>query len=205
MRIATRRSTPPSMSIPGGASARVDRALRTARTAAALAGQPDARADPRDGQDPPAPAGGPRRRVPGHWEGDLITGAGNRSAVATLVERKTRYELIAPCPDEPVRGHRRARECPSALPAHLSSPSPWTTAPNWSPARALPTPTGIQVYFSHPHSPWERGTNENTNGLLRQYFPRSTDLAEYTQTELDQIAAELNGRPRKTLYWNTAS
>jgi IS30 family transposase len=145
------------------------------------------------------------RRDPGHWEGDLILGTGNRSAIATLVERNTRYLMLAHLPDSHAAEHvldaliRRF----SALPAALTKSLTWDQGCEMSRHREFTTATGVPVYFCEPAKPWQRGSNENTNGLLRQYFPKGTDLSVHSAADLAAVAAELNTRPRKTLNWET--
>jgi IS30 family transposase len=145
------------------------------------------------------------RRVPGHWEGDLLIGSANKSAIATLVERQTRYVLLARLGNDRSTAHviNALKARITDLPADLVKSLTWDRGLELAAHKRFTSDTGIQVYFCDPHAPWQRGSNENTNGLLRQYLPRKLDLAARSQVELDQIAAELNGRPRKTLHWHT--
>ena len=143
------------------------------------------------------------RAIPGHWEGDLITGSKN-THIATLVERHSRFTMLVK-----VRGKdtvsvvdalsKQVRKLPSALRRSLT----WDRGMEMAHHKKFTVATDVQVYFCDPQSPWQRGTNENTNRLLRQYFPKGTDLSGYTQSDLNKVALRLNQRPRKTLGFST--
>jgi transposase, IS30 family len=141
------------------------------------------------------------RRQAGHWEGDLIVGAGQRSAIATLVERKMRLIMLVALPNghsAPLVGDALI-EAFSQLPAPLRRTLTWDQGNEMFHHPRIEHETGLRIYFADPHSPWQRGSNENANGLLRQYFPKGTDLAIWSSEQLDQVAAELNDRPRLCL------
>jgi len=167
------------------------------------------------------PAEANDRAVPGHWEGDLIVGL-ESSAIGTLVERSTRFTMLLHLPR--MKGHRskpRAKDGPAlaghgaeavrdaiassfaTLPDQLRRSLTWDQGAEMARHAQLRVDIGLAIYFCDPHSPWQRGTNENTNGLLRQYFPKGTDLTRYSRDDLDAVALALNSRPRKTLGWRT--
>ena len=152
------------------------------------------------------PADANDRAVPGHWEGDLLMGK-RMHAMATLVERKTRFVMLIALPN----GHAADVVADALadkiveLPEQLRRSLTWDQGKEMAAHARFSVQTGVPVYFCDPRSPWQRGSNENTNGLLRQYFPKRTEIAHYSQAELDAVAAELNGRPRQTLGWKTPS
>ncbi len=144
------------------------------------------------------------RAVPGHWEGDLLLGKAGKSQIATLVERSTRFVMLAALEDRTALHVARVlAERVGTLPLELRRSLTWDQGRELTEHAAFSIRSGVPVYFCDPHSPWQRGSNENTNGLLRQYLPRTLDLSTRSQAELDKIADELNRRPRKTLGWRT--
>lgn len=181
--------------------------LRTGRAVR----RPKRRVDERRGRIPnmimisERPAEAADRAVPGHWEGDLIVGRNSASAIGTLVERSTRYCLLLHLPLSHTAEAVAAAmlETIATLPAHLRRSLTWDQGSEMGRHAEISTALNLPIYFCDPHSPWLRGSNENTNGLLRQYFPKSTDLSTHSRQHLDFVAAELNGRPRKTLDWHT--
>jgi IS30 family transposase len=141
--------------------------------------------------------------VPGHWEGDLLLGS-NSSQIITLVERHSRYVMLAKIPNRETQTVvnaliKQARKLPDELYKSLT----WDNGKELADHQRFTLETDVDIYFCDPHSPWQRGSNENTNGLLRQYFPKGTDLALHSQAKLNRIARELNERPRKTLDFHT--
>jgi IS30 family transposase len=149
------------------------------------------------------PAEAADRAVPGHWEGDLIVGQRGRSAIGTLVERRSRYVVLVHLPNGRTAEHMRlalTRQL-AKLPTDLRRTLTWDQGKEMAEHVRFTIDTDIDVYFCDPHSPWQRGSSENTNGLLRQYFPRGVDLSTYTRADLAAAARQLNARPRQTLGW----
>lgn len=197
---------------------RTGRALRVPRARSRQRGKPFITPEVMISQRPAEVAD---RAVPGHWEGDIIIGL-NSSAIGTLVERSTRFTMLLHLP--PMEGHVRGAAIKNGpalagrgakavrdaiakkiqrLPAQLRRSLTWDQGAELAQHVQLRIDTGLEIYFCDPRSPWQRGTNENTNGLLRQYFPKGTEISRYSERELDAVAATLNGRPRKTLGWKT--
>jgi IS30 family transposase len=145
------------------------------------------------------------RAVPGHWEGDLLLGKDGKSAIGTLVERATRYVMLFPLPKDRSAEEVRVAmtEVIQTLPASLRRTLTWDQGREMAEHRRFSIDTGVQVYFCDPHSPWQRGSNENTNGLLRQYFPKGISLRRFTPEDIQAAADSLNRRPRETLGWKT--
>ncbi|KCV20288.1 hypothetical protein L500_0898 [Bordetella holmesii CDC-H643-BH] len=143
------------------------------------------------------------RALPGHWEGDLISGT-NKSVIATIVDRSTRFTVLCKINDKRAETVTQALvEQMRQLPTQLRQSLTWDRGAELSAHRRFSMETNMAVYFCDPGCPWQRGTNENTNGLLRQYFPKKTSLANYTQDDLNEVATKLNNRPRKTLGFKT--
>lgn len=145
------------------------------------------------------------RAVPGHWEGDLIIGTPNTSAIGTLVERSTRFTMLVHLPQrhDAIAVRDGVVAAITTLPEQLRGSLTWDQGSEMGLHHEIKVQADLPVYFCDPGSPWQRGTNENTNGLLRQYFPKGTDLSSHPRDHLADVAARLNGRPRKSLGWDT--
>jgi transposase, IS30 family len=191
----------------GGLRRELAASLRTGRAVR----RPRRRSDERRGRIPgmvnisERPAEADDRAVPGHWEGDLIEGRNGKSQIGTLVERTTRFTMLVPLP----AGKSAEAVADALVPVIAGLPGALRRSLTWDQGREMAAHEQIavaadcEVYFCDPHSPWQRGSNENTNGLLRQYFPKGTDLSVHSPQHLAAVADELNGRPRKTLGWKT--
>jgi IS30 family transposase len=151
------------------------------------------------------PAEAEDRAVPGHWEGDLIKGAQNKSCIGTLVERSTRYVMLLHLPNggSAQEVEKALKKKIMRLPAELRRSLTWDQGGEMANHANFTIDTGMAVYFCDPHSPWQRGSNENTNGLLRQYFKKGEDYTDIPEERLDEVARRMNGRPRETLNWRT--
>jgi transposase, IS30 family len=182
---------------------RTGRSLRRPRRTETAAGQRGKLAGTVHISERPAEAAD--RAVPGHWEGDMIEGKAGRSQIGTLVERATRYTMLVPLPDGKTAGAFAAAVTPviAGLPASLRRSLTWDQGKEMGLHKQIAVAADVKIYFCDPHSPWQRPSNENTNGLLRQYFPKGTDLSAHSPQRLAQVADELNGRPRKVLGWKT--
>lgn len=178
-------------------SHRLSRKAKTSKACAPAGGIRDAvslRERPAEAQD---------RAVPGHWEGDLLSGSGN-SHIATLVERQTRFLMLVRIETKDSKGLADAlAQKIKALPRHMKASLAWDRGTEMTSHARFTMASKVQVYFCDPYSPWQRGSNENTNGLLRQYFPKGSDLSRFSQAALDKVAHEMNTRPRKTLGYKT--
>jgi len=182
---------------------RTGRSLRRPRRAETAAGQRGKLAGTVNISERPAEAAD--RAVPGHWEGDMIEGTAGKSQIGTLVERATRYTMLVPLPDGKTAGAFADAVTPviAGLPASLRRSLTWDQGKEMALHAQIAVAADVKIYFCDPHSPWQRPSNENTNGLLRQYFPKGSDLSVHVPQYLRDVADELNGRPRKVLGWKT--
>jgi IS30 family transposase len=182
---------------------RTGRSLRRPRRTETAAGQRGKLAGTVNISERPAEAAD--RAVPGHWEGDMIEGTAGKSQIGTLVERATRYTMLVPMPDGKTAGAFADAVTPviAGLPDSLRRSLTWDQGKEMGLHKQIAVAADCEIYFCDPHSPWQRPSNENTNGLLRQYFPKGSDLSVHSPRRLQEVADELNGRPRKVPGWKT--
>jgi transposase, IS30 family len=182
---------------------RTGRSLRRPRRTETAAGQRGKLAGTVNISERPAEAAD--RAVPGHWEGDMIEGTAGKSQIGTLVERATRYAMLVPMPGGKTAGAFADAVTPviAGLPDSLRRSLTWDQGKEMGLHKQIAVAADVKIYFCDPHSPWQRPSNENTNGLLRQYFPKGSDLSVHSPRRLQEVADELNGRPRKVLGWKT--